>query len=116
MRVWAFKTLAAVDYFDVVFFSFLVLLVVLLLFVAFCVGVWLNRRQVCISPYSKLPLRRGSDLSYYSMESVLRYLYQLHQYDNRIYAYTSQPIAVKQDGYSLMLSVGTEPSRWIGDS
>lgn len=32
-----------------------------------------------------MPLRRATDLSYYSVEKVLRYLYELREFDNRIF-------------------------------
>jgi hypothetical protein len=70
---------------DVIWFGSAILLVFLLLFAVFCFGWWLRRRSPCVSPYSGMPLRRGGDLSYSSVETILRYLYQLHQYDNRIF-------------------------------
>ncbi len=75
----------AVTYTDVAFFSFLVLLSFLVLVATFFFGYWISRRRTCPSPYSSLPLRRGSDLPYSSMEKILRYLYTLHQYDNRMF-------------------------------
>ena len=79
------KLLAAVDSMDVALFSIFILLVVLVLFGLCIYGIWLSRRPSSLSPYSRLPLRRGSDLSYYASEKVLRFLYNTHQYDNRIF-------------------------------
>jgi hypothetical protein len=79
--------LAAVDTMDVALFGIFILVVVLAL-VALCVyGIWLSRRPSSLSPYSRLPMRRGTDLSYYSKEKVLRFLYNTHQYDNRIISF-----------------------------
>ncbi len=62
------------------------ILVVFLFLVALCiVGIGLSRRPDSLSPYTQLPMRRGSDLSYFSSEKVLRFLYHMHQYDNRIF-------------------------------
>lgn len=77
--------LADVSDSDVIVFSVGVLVAFLLLFAAFCVGMWLSKREYSPSPYSKLPLRRATGLSYYTLEKVLRYLYDYHEYDNRIF-------------------------------
>lgn len=77
--------LAIITYRDVAYFGFLILGIFGLLMGSFLLGFWLSRRQVCPSPYTGLPLRRGSDLSYGSIESILRYLYHMHQYDNRMF-------------------------------
>lgn len=76
--------LAAVDTMDVALFGIFILVVVLVLFGVCAYGIWLSRRPSSLSPYSHLPMRRGTDLSYYSAEKVLRFLYNTHQYDNRI--------------------------------
>lgn len=70
---------------SVLFFAFAILAVFFLLFAAFWFGWRYSNRQSSLSPYSGMPLRRASDLSYYSAEKVLRYLYELRQYDNRIF-------------------------------
>ncbi len=72
---------------DVVWFGLAILLVFLLLFALFWFGWWLSRRKPSLSPYSGMPLRRASDLSFNNMEKVLRFLYDLHQYDNRIFSF-----------------------------
>lgn len=38
-----------------------------------------------LSPYTKLPLRRASDLPHYSKECVLRYLFEMQQYHNPMF-------------------------------
>lgn len=77
--------LAALNFSDIAFFSIFMLFVLLLLFGIFFFGLWLTRQKDSVSPYTGFPLRRGSDLSYFNIENVLRYLYNLHQYDNRIF-------------------------------
>lgn len=81
----ALTLIAAYTYEDVAFFSFAILFVFVLLMATFLFGWWVSKRQVTLSPYSKRPLRKGSDLPYYGIESVLRYLYRLHEYDNRMF-------------------------------
>jgi hypothetical protein len=70
---------------QVLAFSLAVLACFFLLFLGFIATWWLARREVTLSPYSGMPLRRATSLSYYSMEKVLKYLYQMHQYDNRVF-------------------------------
>lgn len=77
--------LGVVTTIQVVFFSLAVLAAFFLLFAAYIVAWWLRRREVTLSPYTGMPLRRATSLSYYSMEKVLKFLYVMHQYDNRIF-------------------------------
>ncbi len=56
-----------------------------LLILLFWLGWRLTQRSHSVSPYTGVPLRRASEISYYSAERVLRYLYDLRQYDNRIF-------------------------------
>lgn len=77
--------LAIVGPTDIALFGIFILVVVLVMS-AFCIyGVWLSRRKDSLSPYTRLPMSRGSDLSYYAAEQALRFLYYMHQYDNRIF-------------------------------
>lgn len=69
---------------SVLYFSLIILATFFLLFGIFWFSWWYARRPTCLSPYSGLPLRRGSDLSYYNMERVVRYLYELHESSNPI--------------------------------
>lgn len=78
--------LAAVDTMDIALFGIFILVTVLALFGLCVYGIWLSGRASSVSPYSKLPMRRGSDLSYFAAEKVLRFLYNTHQYDNRIFS------------------------------
>lgn len=81
--------LAVIEQADVVFFGLALLGSVLLLVAVFIVGIWIRRNQQATSPYTGIALRRGRDLPYGSSEKILRYLYDLHQYDNRIFDLTT---------------------------
>lgn len=76
---------------DTGFWVIMVALIILLVFAFLCVlfwfGWWLSQRPQAVSPYTGIPLRRASDLSYYSIEKYLRYLHDLKQYDNRMFDY-----------------------------
>jgi hypothetical protein len=62
------------------------LFVVFLCLIAVCLyNLWLSQQNASLSPYTQRPLRSGSELSYYAAEKVLRYLFYLRQYDNRIF-------------------------------
>jgi len=80
-----FLFIAQVESQNVVIFAFAILGVFFLLLGLFWFGWRYGHRQSCMSPYSSMPLRRASDLSYYSTEKVLRYLYELHEYDNQMF-------------------------------
>jgi len=77
--------LAVITRYDVIYFGSIILVVFLLLFAIFCFGVWLTRRPDSVSPYTKKPLRRARDLNWAASEKVLRYLYEMHDYDNKIF-------------------------------
>lgn len=42
-------------------------------------------KQIDVSPYSGLPLRYGRDIGYYKSEQVYKYLFNMKQYDNRMF-------------------------------
>lgn len=73
------------DKFSVLMFSALIMLSFAFLALLFWIGWRITQRSQAISPYTGVPLRRTTEISYYSAERVLRYLYDLHQYDNRIF-------------------------------
>lgn len=77
---------AALDETRVALFGIFILIVVLILFALCVFGIWLSKRAPSLSPYSRQPLRRATDLSYYAAEKMLRFLYDTHQYDNRIFS------------------------------
>lgn len=71
--------------FWVVLSASIILLSFTLLFALFWIGWKFTKRSHSVSPYTGIPLRRTSELSYYSAEKVLRFLFDLKQYDNRIF-------------------------------
>lgn len=69
----------------VIMLSALIFLSLFILAALFWIGWRMTRRSLSISPYTGVPLRRAAEISYYSAEKVLKYLYDLQQYDNRIF-------------------------------
>jgi hypothetical protein len=69
----------------VVLFGSLIFLSFAFLSLLFWIGWRISQRSQAVSPYTGLPLRRMTEVSYYSAERILRYLHNLHQYDNRIF-------------------------------
>lgn len=67
----------------VLLLSFGILFTFFLLVAAFWLGGWITKRSQGLSPYTGLPLRPASELSYYYAEKVVSYLYDIYQYDNR---------------------------------
>jgi len=86
MQTYLTTHLAVVTDWDIVVFSLTILGVFLLIVGVFFGTMWIQRNQVCKSPYSGLPLRRVGDLPYDSKQKILRFVYDLHQYDNRIFS------------------------------
>ncbi len=70
---------------DIVYFGLLLLLVLFGLLITLIYNHWINRRSVCPSPYTKNPLRKGTDLHWLTTEKVLRFLYHLHDYHNQMF-------------------------------
>ena len=69
----------------IIFLAVAILATFALLFLVFWLTWLSSRRENALSPYTGLPLRRATDLSYHTCEKVLGYLYDLKQYDNRIF-------------------------------
>lgn len=69
---------------DVVLLSVGLLVSFCLLFAACIIGVWARRHAIGKSPYTGVPLRRGSDLPYYSAKKILEFLFFRQEYDNQI--------------------------------
>lgn len=70
---------------EVVIFGLAILSAFTLLIVIFWVGHWIRSQPSSFSPYIDQPLRRCSSLSYFTKEQILRYLFFLREYDNRIF-------------------------------
>lgn len=67
----------------VLLISFAILITFFLLVAAFWFSWWFSGRAQGISPYTGLPLRRTTELSYYYAKNVVRFMRDFHQYDNR---------------------------------
>lgn len=74
--------------FWVLFFSFAIILTIVFLFFVFWLGWQVSRGSYSASPYTGTPLRYATDLSFYAKEKVAQYLFDLHQYDNRIFEFS----------------------------
>lgn len=61
-----------------------VLFLFFLMFAGFWFWSWLNRKEASLSPYTGLPLRRATSLSYFSLERIFRFLHEHQQYENRL--------------------------------
>ncbi|PJD98130.1 MAG: hypothetical protein CK425_00105 [Parachlamydia sp.] len=99
---------AVISYHDALFFILAILGVFLLLLIAFGFGVWLSKQKDSVSPYTGLPLRFARDLHFETKEKIVRYLYHLHQYDNRIFEF-SQASFCRETGRIFPYSV-----TWFG--
>lgn len=73
------------NYIYVIYLSLSILLALVVTFVSYIIGYRLLNQPASVSPYGRMPLRRASDLSYDSKERVLRYLFEMHQYDNPMF-------------------------------
>jgi hypothetical protein len=71
--------------YEVALFSLGILVAFLILLAFFGFSIWLSRRSAGISPFSGLPLRRGSDLSFAAKEKIYRMLFDMHDFDNRLF-------------------------------
>jgi hypothetical protein len=69
----------------VVLISAIILISFTLLFALFWLGWRMTQRSHSVSPYTGIPLRRTSEISYYSAEKILRFVHEFRQYDNRIF-------------------------------
>lgn len=69
----------------VIYLSIATLIALALLILAFWFTSWFSKNSQGKSPYSGQPLRSATELSYFAAEKVLRYLYDYHEYDNRIF-------------------------------
>jgi len=90
---------------NVILFALLILVGFAALILAFWYTWRFNENRIALSPYSGMPLRRGADLSYYSMERVLRYLYTHQDYRNRIFKLSSAAVC-RETGRIFPNSIG----------
>lgn len=69
----------------VLLLAFGILITFVILFAVFWFTYKFSDRTQGVSPYTGLPLRRATSLSFFAAEKVLRYLYDYQQFDNRIF-------------------------------
>lgn len=81
----AYQSLAVLSEQDLVNFGLLLFLVLLGLLTSFIYGTWINRGTSSPSPYTGRALRKGSDIHWLTIEKVLRFLYDMHDYNNRLF-------------------------------
>lgn len=67
----------------VLILSFSILLTFFILVVLFWYSWWFTNPKHALSPYTGLPLRLATEISYYSAEKVVLYMLSYHQYDNK---------------------------------
>jgi hypothetical protein len=65
--------------------AFIFFLVVVSILVFLWLGWLLTSRRDSVSPYTGMPLRRGSDLSYGTMLKIYKYMEQYKTYDNKMF-------------------------------
>jgi len=70
---------------DVIVFGILFLVACVLTMIGFFIGASIRRKSVAISPYTGFPLRRGDELPYESARKILQFIYDLQDYDNRLF-------------------------------
>lgn len=79
--------IAAVGPVDIALFGILLFIILLVLATFTIFEYWKNKKSNSLSPYTHQPLLRATSLSYSAKEKVLKYLFNLHQYDNRIFSF-----------------------------
>lgn len=77
---------------DTFLFGLAILGVFFLLFGVFWFSWWMQRREVSLSPYTGMPLRRATTLSFSTMEKTLRFLLEMRQYDNPIFNFNKAAV------------------------
>ena len=73
------------DYTYIVYLTFAILVAFVVTIISYIFTVSLINKPPSFSPYAKVPLRRALDLSYDSKERVLRFLFNMYQYDNQMF-------------------------------
>lgn len=106
--------LAVVGQGEVIFFGVGILLFFILMVLAFFFVAWTKRHERGISPYSGMPLRKAEDLPYESKKKILKYLYDLSEYDNRLFE-LKKAVVCRETGRVFQDAVtwyGTVPLDW----
>nr|WP_166155347.1 hypothetical protein [Neochlamydia sp. AcF84]NGY94857.1 hypothetical protein [Neochlamydia sp. AcF84] len=79
------ETYPTADYAYTVYLCIAILFTLIFAAITGVIGYKVINQSPSRSPYGKMPLRHASDLSYESKEKVLRFLFEMHQYDNRMF-------------------------------
>lgn len=80
---WAI--IAVITQTQIIAFSITLLAAVVILLLAFVIGHWILNQPPSPSPYTRHPLRKAADLGYYEKEQILRFLFSMREYHNRIF-------------------------------
>lgn len=70
---------------DVVWVALLILSIFGVIFGLILVGWWVQRQRDSVSPYTGSPLQRAEYFTFYAKEQILRFLYEHHSYDNKMF-------------------------------
>lgn len=70
---------------EITLFAFLIVSVFCAFTFLFFFSRWRDKHLTCPSPYTGLPLRRAIDIPAETREKILKYLHDLHQYDNQMF-------------------------------
>lgn len=84
--------IAVVSHEDLVYFGLALFLVILGLLANAIFSWWMNRHPVCPCPYTNYPLRKAFDIHYLTKGKVLRYLFDMHDYYNRMFDFNQAAI------------------------
>lgn len=76
---------AAITSQEIYYFGVFLCSIILALFTSMVMNWWFTANSVSNSPYTGRPMRRGSDLHYMTVEKMLRYLFDRHDYYNRMF-------------------------------
>lgn len=70
---------------DVIYFGLFLVLVFIGLVATSIFNWWISRNPTCASPYTGHPMRSGAELHWMTKEKVLRFLFDRHEYHNRMF-------------------------------
>lgn len=79
------ELIAVITGLEIALFAFVLVFVFCGFAFSFFFERWRSRHLTSSSPYSGLPLRRATDVPEEIREKILKYLYDLHQYDNQMF-------------------------------
>lgn len=77
--------LAAITESQMIAFSIAILVIFVILFATFWISHKIMNQPPSNCPYTGRPLRRAEDLGYWEKERILRYLFTMREYHNRIF-------------------------------